>query len=119
MSLLTSILILAIIAFHFYAFVLEVFFWQKPLGLKTFGLTAAAAASSHTLAINQGIYNLFLVAGFIWSLLVSDPLASQLQIFFLGCVLAAAITAGLVSSKRIMLLQGVPALVTLLLVLFT
>ncbi|HUC20637.1 MAG TPA: DUF1304 domain-containing protein [Candidatus Polarisedimenticolaceae bacterium] len=114
-----SVLVAIIALFHMYVFVLEAFLWKTPRGRKAFSTTAKFAADSHALAINQGVYNLFLAAGLVWSLLAPDPLAAQLQIFFLSCVVVAAVTGGLTVSKRIMLVQGLPAVVALLLVLAT
>lgn len=91
--------------------------WETPKTMQSFGTTSETAKSSRTLAINQGVYNLFLVAGLIWSVFAPDPLAYQLKVFFLGCVLIAALTVGLVSSKKIMLMQGSPALLALILII--
>lgn len=53
---------------HLYFLVLEMFLWDKPLGLRTFGLTPEFAKASKALAANQGLYNGFLVAGLVWGL---------------------------------------------------
>jgi putative membrane protein len=117
METLANLVILLVILFHAYAFVMEAFLWETPRALKAFGTTAAFAASSRTLAINQGVYNLFLAAGLIWSLVAGYPTGFDAKLFFLACVLVAAGTAGFTASKRIMLAQGLPALLALLLVL--
>jgi putative membrane protein len=117
MHLVIIILIAIIILFHVYAFVLEAVLWETPRARKVFGTTAATAASSRRLAINQGVYNLFLAAGLGWSLVAADPTGFEAKVFFLGCVVVAAITVGCLVSKRIMLAQGVPALLALILVL--
>ncbi len=114
-----DILIGLIALFHVYVFVLEALLWQTPAGLKAFNTTATFAAESRSLAINQGVYNLFLAAGLGWSLLAEEPFDFRLKLFFLGCVVVAAVTAGMVVSKRIMLIQGTPAVIALLLVIMT
>ena len=43
--------------------VLEMFFWDHPVGRKIFSMTPEVSASSAVLARNQGLYNGFLVAG--------------------------------------------------------
>lgn len=116
MNTLVVALIVLMIVFHVYAFILEAFLWQTPRAFKAFGTTKETARSSQTLATNQGVYNLFLAAGLLGSLVAEDPVAYAGKIFFLSCVIVAAITAGLTVSKRIMLIQGTPALVALLLV---
>jgi putative membrane protein len=42
---------------------------------------------------------------------------TQIQIFFLGCVLVAAIYGGLTAQRSILMVQGAPALIALLAVL--
>ena len=66
------------------------------------------------LAANQGLYNGFLAAGLLWSLGYPGAAGIHIQMFFLGCVIVAGIYGGLTVSKRIMLLQGGPALLGLL-----
>jgi putative membrane protein len=61
--------------------ILEMFYWAEPKGLKTFGITKEFALASKVLASNQGLYNGFLSAGLIWSL-VDQVYANQIAIFF-------------------------------------
>jgi len=100
---------------HLWFLTLEMFLWQTPLGLKTFNRTAAQAADSAVLAANQGLYNGFLAAGLVWSLLISEPRwALRVRAFFLGCILVAGIYGGLSASRTILLVQALPALVALI-----
>lgn len=117
MNVLITVLVGLIIVFHVYVFVLEALLWERPQTLKAFGTTPQVAAASRPLAINQGVYNLFLAAGLGGSLWASDPIGFQAKIFFLSCIIVAALTAGAIVSKRIMLIQGLPALITLSLVI--
>jgi putative membrane protein len=94
---------------HLWFFVLESFLWRTPLGMKTFRMDAAKAAITAPLAQNQGVYNAFLAAGLVWSLLNSEPPARPIAIFFLGCVALAGIAGALTVSRRILLIQTVPA----------
>lgn len=109
----------ALVAFeHFYILVLEMFFWTSPRALKVFGGTKEEAEKSKVLAANLGLYNGFLAAGLVWGL--AHPVHSigiQVQIFFLLCVLVAAIYGGVTAKKSILLMQGLPALIALVLVL--
>jgi len=78
-----QIFFVALVAFeHIYFMILELFYWDKPKGLKAFGQTLEAAKSSKTLAKNQGLYNGFLVAGLIWAI-VNKNNFEALAIFFL------------------------------------
>ena len=103
---------------HFYFLCLEMFFWTKPLGLKTFAMNAQKAAATSVLAANQGLYNGFLAAGLTWSLFNPDPgFAKQLAMFFLGCVAVAAAYGAYSVNRRILFIQGGPAIIALILIL--
>jgi len=91
------------------------FLWTKPKGLKTFGNTPEKAEASKVLAANQGLYNGFLAAGLLWGLIYPNAAAAvHIQMFFLACVIVAGVYGGLTVSKRIMYLQGGPALLGVL-----
>ena len=119
MSYLPFILV-GLVAFeHFYILVLEMFFWTKPRALRVFGGTKEDAEKSKVLAANMGLYNGFLGAGLIWGLLHPDNvIGQQIQIFFLLCIIVAAIYGGLTAKKSILIMQGLPAVIAILLVLF-
>lgn len=71
------------------------------------------------LAANQGLYNGFLVAGLVWSLVIVDRVwADKVALFFLTCVLIAGVFGAITASKKIFYVQGLPALVGIVLVLF-
>ena len=89
MNLLLTILIVFVAIEHFYFLVLEMFLWTKPKGIKTFGLESKEyAEKTKVLAANQGLYNGFLTAGLIWSIIIKDL---NLSMFFLICVTIAGI----------------------------
>ena len=67
------------------------------------------------MAANQGLYNGFLAAGLIWSLFTGDI---HVQRFFLGCVLTAGFYGALTVHARILLVQGGPAFLGLVLLAF-
>ena len=101
--------LVALVAFeHAYFLVLEMFLWTRPLGLKTFGNSLEKANDSAVLAANQGLYNGFLAAGLIWSLL-SAPHGYALRVFFLCCVVVAGIYGGATVKPRIALIQALLA----------
>jgi putative membrane protein len=114
MKLLSDILVAIVAIQHLFFLVLEMFLWTKPLGLKTFRNTPEKAETTRVLAANQGLYNGFLAAGLVWALLVwSTHFSFDIRVFFLGCVLVAALYGGYSVSRRILLIQGLPALVAL------
>ena len=105
-----------VILLHSYFLVLEMFLWEKPLGRKAFGLTQEFATQTKAMAANQGLYNGFLAAGLIWGLSLGSLAESgrSIIIFFLGCVIIAGIYGGLTVSKKIIVIQALPALIALL-----
>ena len=113
-----NILISLVALLHVYFLVLEMFLWTKPTGLKVFAMTLEQAESTAALAANQGLYNGFLAAGLIWALFQPDAMFSkQIAIFFLGCVICAALYGWYSVNIKILFIQGVPAMVALALTL--
>ena len=109
-----QVLIACIALLHLYFLALEMFLWEHPIGMKAFGNTAEKAKLTKVLAQNQGLYNGFLAAGLIWSLFTSATFATQLANFFLSCVLLAGMYGAITASRKILYIQALPALITLL-----
>ena len=108
-------ILIGVIAFlHIYILVLEMFLWDKPIGLRAFGQTQAAATASKVLAANQGLYNGFLAAGLFWGLSLGDAGAS-VKVFFLCCVLVAGIYGAATANRKILFIQAIPAAIALIL----
>ena len=114
MSLVANVLVGLVAALHAYFLVLEMFLWTRPQGRRTFGNTAEFAEQTKVLAANQGLYNGFLAAGLVWGL-VADR--TDVQVFFLGCVIVAGIYGAVSVSRRILFVQALPALLALVAVL--
>lgn len=113
-----DILVALVAVLHVYFLALEMFFWTRPLGLKTFRNTPEKAADSAVLAANQGLYNGFLAAGLVWGLVQPNvAFASQIKLFFLVCVIVAGIYGAATVSYRILLVQAAPAALALVLFL--
>ena len=113
MNLLTIILIAFVALEHFYFLILEMFFWTRPKGIKAFGLKSKEfAEETKVLAANQGLYNGFLSAGLVFSIIQNDI---KTAIFFLACVTIAGIY-GSYSTKQIKLfyVQGIPAIIAII-----
>jgi putative membrane protein len=101
---------------HLYILVLEMFLWTKPAGLRAFGLTQEFAEQTAVLAANQGLYNGFLAAGLIWSLVRKEE-GLPIRIFFLCCVIVAGVFGAITAKPSILLVQAAPAAVALLVTL--
>jgi putative membrane protein len=108
-----NVAVILVAALHLWFLVLEMFLWDKPLGLRTFRMSAEKAAASKALAMNQGLYNGFLAAGLLWGLAAG----TAVQTFFLVCVIVAGVFGALTASRKILWVQAVPGLVALMLVL--
>lgn len=118
MHILATIFVILVAVEHIYIMVMEMFLWTKPRTLKTFNLTPQQAESSKSLAANQGLYNGFLAVGLIWGLVhPTSSVGHQIQLFFIICVLIAALYGGATASRKIWLMQGAPALLALVFVL--
>jgi putative membrane protein len=116
MNVIANALVAVVAALHLYFLVLEMFLWNKPLGLKTFRNTQQKADDSKVLAANQGLYNGFLAAGLIWGLIhPSAAFAFQIKTFFLLCVIAAGAYGAATVSRRILYVQAAPAALALIL----
>jgi putative membrane protein len=95
---------------HLGFLVLEMFFWDHPLGRRIFGMTPEVSASSAVLAANQGLYNGVLAAGLVWALWADRR---ELKLFFLGCVVVAGVFGGVTAKTSILFTQALPALIAL------
>ena len=104
---LAAVLVALVALLHLYFLVLEMFLWDKPTGLKTFGNTPEFAAASKVLAANQGLYNGFLAAGLLWGLSMG-PAGHAVELFFLGCVIVAGLYGAATASRKILFVQALP-----------
>lgn len=105
-----ALVLIALVALAHVGFlVLEMFLWRTAFGRRTFGTTVRLAEATATLAANQGLYNGILAAGLAWSLVAPEPTAFAFRVFFLGAVIAAGVYGGLTVSRRILLVQALPA----------
>lgn len=117
MNAVAVILVLLVALIHVYIVVLEMALWTTPRGRATFGLTSEFALATKTLAANQGLYNGFLAAGLVWGLVGPEPLRFGFRVFFLACVVVAGVYGAATASRRILLVQALPAAVALVAVL--
>lgn len=113
-----NIVVALVALLHLYFLVLEMFLWDKPMGLKAFGQTREAAASSKVLAANQGLYNGFLAAGLFWGLSLGQD-GARIKIFFLICALVAGLFGAATASRKILFVQAIPAAIGLVFVLLS
>lgn len=122
---------IAIIAFfHILFLIFEVFFWKivsvrlyEYISNEELDFGSDMIKLVSILFQNQGIYNGFLAAGLIWSVLRWDDTSSaggrQLAAFFLSCVVIAGLFGFFtVNYAPVFLVQAVPAGIVLVVLLF-
>jgi putative membrane protein len=119
MTLVAQILVGIVATLHIGFLILEMFLWNTPRGRATFSTSREFAAESSVLAANQGLYNGFLAAGLIWSLVAADPVGFQAKVFFLVCVIIAGLYGATTVNKRILFIQALPAALALVAVLLS
>lgn len=115
MTILSQILISLVALLHLYFLWLEMFAWTTKAPKIFTNFPKDLFKPTKAMAANQGLYNGFLVAGLVWSLLITDEFWSQnVALFFLNCVLIAGIYGAYSVSKRIFFVQGIPAILAIL-----
>lgn len=107
-------LVALIAALHAYIAWFEMFAWQT-VGQRVFSsLPADIFAQTTQIAANQGLYNGFLVAGLVWSLLIKDrQWQTNVATCFLIFVALAGLFAAVTVTPRTLAIQTAPALLAL------
>ncbi len=119
MEIIAKILIALVAIEHCYILWLEMFAWTTKAPKVFKSLNKELFEPTKALAANQGLYNGFLAAGLVWSLLIENHAWSlYVAVFFLSCVIIAGIYGGLTAGKRIFYVQAVPAILALIAVHF-
>jgi putative membrane protein len=118
MSVLASIVVALVGLLHVYILVLEMFLWEAPFGLRSFGNSPEKAALTKVLAANQGLYNGFLAAGLFWGVWLGAA-GTSVKVFFLLCVLVAGLYGAATVGRKILFVQALPAVLGLALVLLS
>ena len=102
---------------HLYILWFEMFAWETR-GPKVFrGFPKDLFKPTKEMAANQGLYNGFLAAGLIWTFFITNPeWNTNISLFFLSCIAIAGIYGALTASKKIIFVQTIPAVITILLI---
>lgn len=118
MDLLIKICIGLIAFLHLYFLWFEMFAWETR-GKKIFRqFPEHLFTPTKALAANQGLYNGFLAAGLLWTYFIESlEWQRYIALFFLSCIAIAGIYGALTASKKIFYVQGLPALITIILIL--
>ncbi len=107
---LAKVLIGLIAALHMYIAWFEIFAWETR-GPSVFpAFPSELFSQTVSMAANQGLYNGFLAAGLIWSLLIRDAKwQANIAFCFLTFVAIAGIFGAFTVSPRIAIIQTAPA----------
>ena len=112
-----QIILISLVAFiHIYIVYLEMVIWTSKKSMKAFGIqTKEFAEKTKVMAANQGLYNGFISAGLIWSLIA---VKSDVAVFFLTCVAIAGIYGAYSTKKiRILYIQTIPSVLAIISIL--
>lgn len=111
-------IITAVVAgLHLYILWLEMFAWETR-GRKVFKqFPRDLFTPTKVMAANQGLYNGFLAAGLIWSFFINDFLwRDRIALFFFACVAIAGLYGAMTASRKILMVQTLPAMVGIVLI---
>jgi putative membrane protein len=113
LMMLADIVYWIVILLHLSFVVLEMALWKK-MAPKVFGMSQEFANHTAKIASNQGLYNLFIVVALLIGYF-SDiiDIGASFMLYGLGCALVAGIWGGITVSRRILFVQGLPALIAL------
>ncbi|OOF50313.1 hypothetical protein BKK54_06605 [Rodentibacter genomosp. 1] len=114
MEILAHILTALVALEHFYILYLEMFAIEGKTAKRIFGLTDEFVAQQKVKVMfaNQGLYNGFLAAGIIFGYVIQQI---SVIYFFLVCVVIAAIFGSITANKGILVKQGLPAVLAMIL----
>ncbi|AWX44311.1 hypothetical protein HME9304_01311 [Flagellimonas maritima] len=118
MLLIAKFFIALVALLHLYFLWLEMFAWTTKAKKVFRKFPPDLFEPTKSMAANQGLYNGFLAAGLLWSLLIDNPLWQvYVALFFLGCVTVAGIYGGYSVSKKIFTVQATPAILGIIFLL--
>ncbi|UZD26904.1 DUF1304 domain-containing protein [Lacticaseibacillus paracasei] len=120
MSILKDLFVLLVALEALFIMLLEMFGTGTAMARKAFDLSEKYLSSKEgkSAMANQGLYNGFIGIGLLYARYGMAGVPSyQIQVLFVGFVVIAAIFGSLTANKKIILTQGSPAIVALLLLL--
>ncbi|WP_179396266.1 DUF1304 domain-containing protein [Lacticaseibacillus absianus] len=120
MLVLKDVFVMIVAVEALFIMLLEMFGTQTAMARKAFAVSAEYLATSEARAAmaNQGLYNGFVGVGLLYARYgLNGVPAHNVQLLFVGFVVIAAIFGAITANKQIVLTQGGPAIVALLLLL--
>ncbi|MGK8832384.1 DUF1304 domain-containing protein [Bacillus paranthracis] len=117
MEIIAAILVGIVALEHLFIMILEMFFMNSKVAKRAFQLPKHLEGDRNVAIMfaNQGLYNGFLAVGLIWGLILGlNSIGYMVQLFFVMCVVVAALFGGFTSNKSIIVKQGLPAILALI-----
>lgn len=117
---LAAIILIGFTAFLHLSFLyFEMFAWTTTAPKIFRGFPKEFFPKTKAMAANQGLYNGFLAAGLIWTFFIEHVEWQQnIAFFFLSCVVVAGIYGAFTVSKKIFIVQALPAIAAILILLY-
>ncbi|MEE8844227.1 hypothetical protein LASUN_07500 [Lentilactobacillus sunkii] len=122
LNLISDVFVVLVAIEALFIMALEMFGSQTRVAQKAFNASASYLAIPETKAsmANQGLYNGFIGVGILAGrFLFPANSVYPVLLLFVGFVVVAAIFGAMTVSKRILLTQGAPAIISLILLLLT
>ncbi len=103
---------------HLYILWLEMFNSNSQTAAETFNTPRELLANPKVQSLfkNQGLYNGFLAVGILLFLIMPNPIQKVGLLYFTACIVIAALFGSATVSKKIFWVQGLPALIALILI---
>jgi putative membrane protein len=116
MLILSKIFVMVVAIEHLYILYLEMVIPSSKKVSKVFNIDYDYLQIENTIKLfkNQGLYNGFIAVGLMVSLYFN---VYEMMVYLLFCVVVAALYGGFTSTKKILLIQGLPAVIALIFVL--
>jgi putative membrane protein len=119
MSLIANVLVALVAALHVYFLVLEMFSGPSRKGSRP-SATPSKKHKPQRCSPPTRVFIMAFAAGLIWGLLHPNPVFGfQIKVFFLLCVIVAGLYGGYSVSRKIIMVQALPAAAALILLCLT
>ena len=106
-SAITTVLVSLVALVQIVIATVEMFLWKVPRVHSRLNFTDDEAKKVAPIVANAGLYNSFLAAGLIWGLL-SNSGRTQIEVFFLTCVVIAGVFGAVTLKPTTLVLQSLP-----------
>ena len=116
MNLAANVVVALVALLHLYFLVLEMFLWDKPAGLRAFGQPRRPPPPRRCWRRTRACTTAFSPRAWSGASLLGAE-GAGVKVFFLGCVLVAGVYGGATASRKILVVQALPAAIGLALVL--